>query len=433
MPSHRAEAVMVALLVVGLTCTRTVAQETPGPDTSATDALLDQARKANVLTTPGAPPFHAVLDITSETDDDTAHQGSIDLVWADPTHYRLQIQSPGFRQLIIVKDESVEETDDGDFYPTWLQNFVNALVNPLALADRIRGHNDFQDNNHYADFCIVRDDRRNNVLDAAGFARICFDKSLHMQLIQVLDFTHSLIFHDFQPFHDKSIAHSYRSSTRDGVDLSGTLRTLDDWRPDPSVLAITAVTQTSARILTTFVPSSTADTMVQSAPHDPHWPAVREGRLEGNMVLHVVTDRAGRVKEASSYESDNEELRFYGRELALQYQFKPLLVDGAPIQMETPLIIHFKTTLGTAIPEVDDAWLRSNTHCKLPNTVNRPASADKQVDITLRILANGKISGVQGADLELASSLMKNTCKFPTVLQNGEPSDYLAHLKVIAH
>jgi hypothetical protein len=397
-----------------------------------TDALLDQARKTNVLTTPDAPPFHAVLDIASENPNDPAHQGSIDLTWADPTHYRLQILSPGFRQLLVVQDQSTQETDDGEFYPTWLQNFVNALLRPLVLADQIQGHNDSPDDARFADLCIARDDRRNNVLDAASFARICFHKSLGMQLYQALDFTHSLIFEDFQPFHNKSIAHSYLSSTRDGVELRGTLRALEDWKPDPAILAIASITQPSARILTTIVPSSTADALLQSAPHDFQWPSVREGRLEGNMVLHVVTDRAGHVREAAPYESDNDALRSSGRELALQYQFKPLLVDGAPVQMETPLIIRFKTTLGTPIPEVDDAWLRTNTHCRLPNTVNRPASAGKQVDIRLRVLANGKVNGVQGADLEIASSLIMSTCKLPIVMQDGKPSDYIAHLKVTA-
>jgi hypothetical protein len=102
--------------------------------------------------------------------------------------------------------------------------------------------------------------------------------------------------------------------------------------------------------------------------------------------------------------------------------------------MGAPLIIQFKTTLSNAIPEADDTWIRGNVHCTLPTTVSRPESAvGKQVVVTLRILANGKIVGVQGGDLELASSLLKGTCRFPTVMQNGKPSDYLAHLKVTAH
>jgi hypothetical protein len=254
-----------------------------------------------------------------------------------------------------------------------------------------------------------------------------------MQLSQALDYTHSLIFNDFQPFHDKSIAHAYRSSTRDGVVLLGTLRILEDWKPDPGLLAITDKTPSSARILTRSVSSPTADTMLQSTPQDIHWPSVREGKLEGNMALHVVTDRSRHVREASPYESNNDALRAYGRELVLRYQFKPLLVDGAPVQMEAPLIIQFKTTLSNAIPEVDDNWIRGNVHCTLPTTVSRPESAGKQVVVTLRILANGKIVGVQGGDLELASSLLKGTCRFPTVMQNGKPSNYLAHLKVTAH
>jgi hypothetical protein len=431
MQSHRVWALIAALLVPCFPWKSATAQQASA-DTVATDALLNQVRKTNVLTSVGAPPFHASLNITSSEPDDQVHTGDIDFLWADPTHYRVQIHTPNFQQTLIVRDQLVQESDEGDFYPTWLQNFVNAVLNPLSLSDTIQGHNDAHDNPLYSQFCIERDDRRNNVLDAAAYGRICFDKSRDMELRQTLDFTHSLIFSDFQPFHEKSVARSYNSSTRDGVDLMGTIRTLEDWKPDDHLLAISAATPTSARILTKMVTSSVADAMVQSVPDDVHWPTVRDGRLDGNILLHVVTDRTGRVREAAPYESDNEALRLYARDLVFRYQFKPLVVDGAPVQMEMPLVVHYKTNIGDAIPQVDDAWLRANVHCALPDTVKRPLSAGKQVDITLRINAAGKLVGIQGADRELASSLMGSRCKFPTVTQGDKPSEYLGHLKVKA-
>ena len=177
---------------------------------------------SNVLTTPGAPPFHAILEITSEASSSTEHHGRIEVFWADPTSYSLRLQTPEFSQTLIVSGDKVQEADRGDFYPGWLQNFVAALLDPIVRAKDLRGHlNTYSDFPTAANYCVKRDDRRNGITDDLTFAQVCYDKSLGTNLSYTLDFTHYLAVESFSPFHEKSIAHIYHVSTRDDTELKG--------------------------------------------------------------------------------------------------------------------------------------------------------------------------------------------------------------------
>ena len=176
----------------------------------------------NVLTTPGAPPFHAILEISSEASSATEHHGRIEVLWADPTSYYLKLETPEFGQTLIVSEDKVQESDRGDFYPGWVQDFVAALLDPMARAKDLRGHHiAWRDNAAFVDFCIKRDDRRNGITDDLTFAEICYKKSLGTNLSYTLDFTHYLSVENFSAFHEKQIAHTYHVSTRDDTRLQG--------------------------------------------------------------------------------------------------------------------------------------------------------------------------------------------------------------------
>jgi hypothetical protein len=419
-------------------CVVSAPAQTPATNTDAADALLDHMIATNVLTTPGAPPFHAILEINSEASSATEHHGRIEVFWADPTSYYLKLETPEFGQTLIVHGDEVQESDRGDFFPGWAQDFVAALLDPMARAKDLRGHP-----NAYSDFpaavyyCIKRDDRRNGITDDLTFAQVCYKKSLGSNLSYTLDFTHYLGVENFGPFHEKSIARTYHVSIRDDTRLQGALTTLEDWKPDSTQLTITNPTAPSDRILTSVVSTATADSLLRSAPKDVHWPPVREGRLDGYLIVHAITDRTGQVREASPYFSDdNRELEPFVKQVALQYKFKPFLVDGVTRQLEMPLRIHFTTTAGEPIPELDDAQTRKLiTGCNLPHKISDPASAGQQIEIIFRVSEGGHMGTVGSSDRKIpVLNLFREfqSCRFGIYSQNGKPTQYHAHLSVKA-
>ena len=419
-------------------CATSIAAQTPSGTADADNALLNHMIAANVLTTSGEPPFHAVLEFSSEVSSSTEHRGRIEVFWAEPHLYFLKLDTPEFEQTLTVNGDKVQELDKGDFYPGWAQDFVAALLNPMARAKDLRGHpNAFTDFPQAANYCVKRDDRRNGITDDLTFAQICYDKSLGTNLAYTLDFTHYLGVENYSTFHEKSIARTYHVSTRDGTKLQGILTTLEDWKPETALLTVTNPTLPSDRILTSIVSTATGESLLQSAPKDVHWPPVREGRVDGYLIVHAITDRTGKVREASPYNSDdNQELAPFVRQVALQYSFKPLLINGVPEQMEMPLVLHFTTTHGQSIPALDDAASRKLiTHCDLPHEIADAASAGQQIEIVFSVHEDGRMETVGSSDRKIPVLILFRRfqgCKFGIYSQDGRPTKYYAHISVKA-
>jgi hypothetical protein len=408
----------------------------PQPDQISSDEALDRALKNNVLTYNGSP-FHAVVEVAADKAGDPAFDGRVELFWESEQKYRLVLDSKSFGQILIVNGGQLMETDRGDFYPGWLRGFVTALMNPMPRLKDLRGRNGAVAIGPRVSFsCVRRDDRPGGITDQLTWAQVCFsgDKP---RLQFAIDFTYNMEFSDFQKFKSKQIAHSYVSGTKGHEQLLGKLTTLEEWKPEEGLLTVTKQTAHSDRILTTFVSTLTEESMVESAPRDVEWPTVREGKTEGYMIVHAITDRTGQVREASKHNSDNPGLEDFGREVALKYKFKPLIVDGAPQQMEVPLVLHFTTKLGAdAIPELDDATTRKMiTGCSLPHDIKDPASAGQGIVITFQVQDDGKLMTLGSSDRKIpVMSLFQQFqgCVFAKYEQNGKPTAYHANLTVTA-
>jgi len=399
------------------------------------DEALDRALKNNVLTSHGSP-FHAILDVKPENGGDPVHQGRIELFWADDKTYRLILDSPDFGQTLIVNDKHVMETDRGDFYPGWLRGFVTALMDPMPRLKDLRGLNQVIAIGPQMSFsCVRRDDRTNGITNDLTFAQACFSGDTP-RLQFAMDFTYNMEFSDFEGFGKKQIAHTYVTGTKGHEQLRGKLTALEDWKPDQSLLTATKPTAPVDRILTTFVSTTTEESMLENAPKEVTWPTVREGKTDGYMIVQAITDRTGQVRETSKHNSDNPGLESFGREVALKYKFRPLIIDGVPQQMEMPLVLHFTTKLSNPIPELDDKTSRKMiTGCSLPNEIRDPASAGQQIVITFQIHEDGGLMTLGSSDRKIPVMTLYQQfrgCHFAQYKEKGIPTAYHANLTVTA-
>ena len=401
---------------------------------------LDKALADNVLTHNGVP-FHAVLTFKpKEPDVDQNLSGTVEVFWAAPDHYRLKLDTPGFGQTLIVQGNQIQETDRGDFYPGWLQNFVSGLLDPMPRLGQIRERpNRITGGPAGAGYmlqpCVGRDDRPGGITDQLTWADICFDVD-RPRLHLAIDLSYNMEFSNFQNFHGKQIAQTYVATTGSYDPLIGNLVILEDWHPDDTMLAVTKPTPPQDRILTTLVSTTKEESLIESAPKDIHWPTVHEGPLDGYMIVQAMTDRTGQVRETSKHNSGNAELEAFGREVALRYKFHPLIVDGVPQQMITPLVLHFTTTIDNPIPELDDAQTRKLiSGCDLPHKIDDPASAGQSIEIIFQVQEDGHLDTVGSSDRKISVlSLFKQfrSCHFAAYQQNGKPTPYHAHLAVTA-
>jgi hypothetical protein len=391
------------------------------------EEAIERALKQNTLTTHGSP-FHAVLEIGELDNSNSRYRASIEVYWQDVTHYRVATKSDAYSENRTLNKNQVEDHVSGDFYPAWLRNFVTALLNPLPRSKEVLlrsslvvvGNPTFQS-------CLERDDRTNGITDQMTWAKVCFNGMV--QIVSSEDFTYAMRFTDYQPFDKKSIARTYTTTTPEGGKLVGRLTVLEAWKPvDATLLKIQSPTPQDQQVWTSFVSMATNESLIEKTPTI-EWPSIPEGRTDGHMIIRVITDRTGQVREAYKFSSDTSIVDNIGRTEALRYKFKPLIVNGVAQQMETPLVIHFTTRIENPYPIVSGGDVEKYaTGCGY-NPVLPAGLFPSGTTFKIRITVNeaGRITleelphNIPWPTIA-KSGFNANNCKFEPYLVNGTPS-----------
>ena len=391
---------------------------------------IDRALKSSSLTEDGKP-FHALMEIGTRE----PYSGQVEVWWLSSTRYRLAIRSPKFTQLKVVNGDQVQEKDEGDYYPRWLENFVLALINPLPMASNFRG-GAVMLGAQLTRSCLGRDDRPGGITDQMTWGQICFTGS-EPRLSYILTFNESMEFKDWKGFGKKQIARTYQTDVLDYQPVVGRLTKLEELKkPDESMFTIMAATPADQRITTSLVPTAKEEGLIEQAPVI-QWPTVREGKTDGYMIVYARTDRTGQVRETAKHNSDQPGLESFGMEQALRYKFKPLLVDGVAQQMEMPLVLHFRSQLADPLPILSVVDMKKQMiSCDIGGL---PQGTAKGAVVTIRISVNeaGNVTGMgpvgsgKGTDWVAAISKLRS-CRFAPYVVNGKATYYKGDIELAA-
>jgi hypothetical protein len=321
-----------------------------GHSVSAASVIEKSLRQSSLIY--GKKPFHLVMAISPGKNATDDMQGSVEVFWVSSTRYKAVIVSPTFAQTRIVVGPLVEEKDNGDFYPRWLENFVQSLFLPISQVDDLKKQEEprgsagmlFTANGQSFRFsrCVNKSDRPGGITEETSIASVCIDGG-NPFITGTADFTRIMSFKDFKPFGKQWIARQWIDDIPQNIFVQGAITTLEPLsRKDMSAIKISQPTSLAAQIHTAFVSRAETETLLQDPPAF-DWPAENTEALEGYMIVYVRTDRTGHVRESYWDSSDNYKLQNAGVELALKTQFKPLIRDGVAVQMEGPFVLHFKT------------------------------------------------------------------------------------------
>jgi hypothetical protein len=321
----------------------------PDTPTLANAAAVDRALEL-CAPTHGNQPFHLKLRVTPPSRDgensvldpqaSSAMQAQVEVYWLNAITYRTEIHAPGFSQTRIVNGSVVEEHNSGDFYPRWLQNFVDAVLEPVPKAALLRRQPGSVPVSLESHACISGPEG-----DETQNAQVCFQNT-EPRLASGLDFTRYVSFDDFAPFGAQQVARTLVNVLPSDILVHGNITTLEPLQQSAyPKLKATQFTQPSDQIRTHLISRSMARAMLDTA--STQQPQARlvsytpssepAGELQDHIMMYIRTDRTGRVREAYP---DIEDV--YGQHRAaishaLTLRFKPLLVNGAPQQMEAPL------------------------------------------------------------------------------------------------
>jgi protein TonB len=69
-------------------------------------------------------------------------------------------------------------------------------------------------------------------------------------------------------------------------------------------------------------------------------PQARAGNVQGDVVLHAIIDKEGKISEVQVLSGD-ELLAQSALEAVRQWRYKPMLVDGEPREVDTTIVVTF--------------------------------------------------------------------------------------------
>jgi hypothetical protein len=303
----------------------------------------------------------------------------VEIFWLSAISYRVQIHSRDFDQIRIVNGNVTEEHNTGDFYPRWIQNFVDAILNPVPQVETLRNIPGSVPVGVKSHACIsnagVSDgqsgesDKPIRQPEETSVAQVCFQDA-EPRIASGVEFTRSVWFDDFAPFGRQQIARTLVNNLPANVLVRGQISVLERLREaDYPLLKAHEFTPPEQLIETTLVDRNVAQAMLDLNPapfprrtlRNPEYaegtvvmkPASFEtGAAESNgadghvgaavkspMTVYIRTDKTGKVREAYRNTIDQFGLTDAAVARAMKLKFKPLIVDGVARQMEAPILL----------------------------------------------------------------------------------------------
>ena len=410
-----------------------MAQEDQGKVVSVSEAA-EHAVQQSKLTLPGGAPFHLKAHIAGSGAPKTDYSADVEEYWVSPEQWRRTVQAAGFSQILIANGGQISEKITGDYYPFWLRNMVTALLDPLPMADQLkgmRGQVEIPQDSLKSSSCMNMQLKTGSppAQNTISYA-FCFGGKIGL-LQAVLTPGYKAQFDDYLPFKKKMVARTVRAEFMPGTALTAKVTELTELAtPDEKLFAIEKATPVAEQMKSSQVTEDIARTLALNTPSIV-WPAVREGKTSGVMSLYISNDRAGHVREAWPIAPANPELNNAVREQVLQWQYKPY-INGGPSQMEALLTFAFATKIENPIPVLNDAEAR-----KLATRVVEPAvapgKARKGTRFTLRISVDeaGKLQSVLNTNvvapaLYTAGTAALKKWRFRPYLNQGKPDRFYA-------
>ncbi len=309
---------------------------------------LKKALDQSSLTGARAKPFHVKVHLSESSNPASPYRAEIEESWASPQQWTRVIETPDFRQTLIVNGDKSSEQITGDYYPLWLRAFVNGLFDPVPNADVWKKQDSKITqttllNGQRTDACArMKVKLGSEKVNNEAFASVCFDDAGHLKTVGSPGY--SMEFHDYQKFGDRMIARRYQYDPEPGTDLVANVVLLEDLKPDAALFTIEHATPAEQRLQSIHVTQSTIEQVSDSEPAMV-WPTVKSGKTSGLLSMYISVDRQGRVREAYPLNADNAGLQDAARDQLLKWKLKAMAVKGVPVQAESGMTFRFDTKL----------------------------------------------------------------------------------------
>lgn len=371
------------------------------------------------------------------------------MYWVARDRWRRTLKSPGFSQTIVVSDGKISEQNQGGYFPLWLNEFIIAMFN-LAPA-QIKQSKAFM-----PDMAAVQKKAAKNLppvlrglrLDTgtqcvrnqepAGippvqnsiFTIVCFRNPPGL-LESVISPGFLAEFTDFKEFHGKTVARKISQEPEPGTKIEARITELSELKePDPAMFSIQAPSGMQERAVMMRVSEGVARGLLLTTP-EIAWLPVRDGKTSGTLSLVISVDKEGHVRETWPLNSDNPFPQDQARKAVSEWKFKPLMMEGVPVQMESILTFAFQTRIGDPIPVLSDVEGRKLAiETAEPDFVlTKKPPAGTQFIVRVAVDEEGRVIGlknINNLDMDLLGpvNLALHKWRFRPYLHDGKPDRF---------
>lgn len=374
------------------------------------------------LIAPGSIPFHLKATITEGRD--PAPVARVEMFWVSPDKWRREIQSDIFGQTLVVNGGKVFEQDADDYFPLGLQTIVTAMVDPKPVLDAFRP----------GDMAQTKANGASSESGAISFGSNMAGMT-HYGLIETIGATgHSVAFTKYQNFNGKKVARMLICNVRGGDGLTAQVTELNELKhPEESLFSVMEQTPKEKQIRSVSVPEAELNSL-GVGKHEIIWPQVLDGATTGIATFYISMDRAGQVREAIPIHSDNMGTNDPAIRQIMKWKFRPVIKDGAPVQMESLLTLNLNTRAwGPANPLSDAEVRKLATNIVEPVVPTGIVASGTTCRLRVAIDDEGKLietildGGPPAFSQVCYSAVLK--WRFNPIMQNGEPRPYRAEIK----
>ncbi len=292
------------------------------------------------------------VQIADTKNEKTGYTVEMEEWWAGPDQWRRGIKSQAFSQTAIQNGQHYFETNSADYLPWWLNDLMTELVDPIPVRELEEVKAEFvdQDGRRCARWST---EFTNGAQSKTAGNTIC----LHAE-DAAPDFvgTRTAVadFSDYHPFGSKQIARLLAIWPEYRVEVKAKVTLLEPLEADPSLFKIERDTGFKSRLRTETVAETVVRAGLLKAPAI-SWPKVNNFPEQGLTMVTIDVDRTGRVREAKPLVSDNPAVDEAAVAQVKLWEFKPFLLDGAPVQVHATLTLPFATKVQVSDAETSPA------------------------------------------------------------------------------
>ena len=406
-------------------------------ETSLADAAA-HAIELSQIRVPGATPFHLKATLLESTNPDSPYTAEIEEYWVSPQKWRRTVTSEKFSQTVIKTGTQQIEQNTGDYYPLWLRNMVTALVDPIPMLVELEQSNAYLRIDAYPDAGQLEQCAHLEAKVGGWAAQntvynvICFNARREF-LTSVVTPSYSAQFEDYRRFGNKLVPRKIIDDPEPGTTLLLRVTELTALNEvvDEKLFTADGVVPT-ALLRSLKIDQVVANGLALNTPSI-QWPTVRNRKTQGTLSIYISADTSGRVREAWPLNSANAGLDDAVRNQVKNWRFKPVAVEGVPVQIETILTFAFDTKVANPIPLLTNEEARA-----LAMNVVEAEGLPPGATATLRVSVDekGNIIGVANPH-ELGNELFGpaygalSQWRFRPYVRDGKPDRFDANITFV--